>query len=110
MIELFSINLKPGTRDQFHLLFSTQSFPLQIKWKISVIAFGPSLHDESSYYVIRSFASLADRQKKEDDFYESDDWKNGPRTAMLACIENYATVVISEEMLGSWLATIKQPE
>jgi hypothetical protein len=110
MIEIFSINLKPGTRDQFHLLFSTQSFPLLKKWKIHVIAFGPSLHDEDSYYVIRAFESLEDRQKKEDDFYGSDDWQKGPRTAMLACIENYATVVISEEMLGNWLVNIKKSE
>jgi hypothetical protein len=107
MIEVFSINLKPETRDQFHLLFSKQSFPLQKKWMIHVVAFGPSLHDESSYYVIRTFSSLEDRQKKEDDFYGSDDWQKGPRTAMLSCIENYTTVVISEEMLGSWFANIK---
>ena len=79
MIEILSLNLKPGTRDKFHQLLVTESFPLQKKCKIKIVANGPSLHDENSYYVIRSFESLEDRQKKEDDFYSSDDWQKGDR-------------------------------
>ncbi len=80
MIEILTLNLKPGTRDKFHQLYQTESLPLQKKWNIELIAFGPSLHDENSYYVFRSFKSLEDRQKSLDDFYSSDDWQKGPRT------------------------------
>jgi hypothetical protein len=72
MIEIFTINLKPGTRDKFHQLYMSESLPLQKKWKIKVVAYGPSLHDEDSYYVIRSFKNLEDRQQTEDAFYGSD--------------------------------------
>ena len=102
MIEIFSINLKPGTREKFHQLYITESLPLQKKWKINVVAHGPSLHDEDSYYVIRSFKSLEDRQQTEDAFYSSDDWQKGPRTAILGLIENYSTIVISAETLKGW--------
>ena len=102
MIEIFSLNLKPGTRDKFHQLYLTESLPLQKKWKIKVVAHGPSLHDENSYYAIRSFKSLEDRQQTEDAFYSSDDWRKGPRTAMLELIENYATIVISAETFKEW--------
>ncbi|MEP6950296.1 MAG: NIPSNAP family protein [Ginsengibacter sp.] len=102
MIEIFTINLKPGTRDAFHQLYITKSLPLQKKWNIRVVAHGPSLHDENSYYAIRAFKSLEDRQKTEDDFYNSDDWQKGPRTAMLDLIENYTTIVISEETFKGW--------
>lgn len=108
MIEIFTINLKEGTRDKFHQLYLAESLPLQKKWKIEVVAHGPSLHDENSYYVIRSFESLEERQKTEDAFYGSDDWQKGPRTAILALIENYITIVISEEMLKGWSAIIKK--
>ena len=108
MIEIFAINLRPGTRDKFHQLYLTQSLPLQKKWKIEVVAHGPSLHDENSYYAIRSFKSLEDRQKTEDAFYISDDWQKGPRTAMLAMIENYVAIVVSEESLEEWLKIIKK--
>jgi NIPSNAP len=106
MIEIFTLNLKYGTRDTFHQLFVTKSLPLQKKWKINVVAHGPSLHDENSYYVIRAFKSLEDRQESEDAFYGSDDWQKGPRTAMLALIENYATIVISAETFTGWQVSL----
>ena len=102
MIEILTLNLKPGIRDKFHQLYLAESLPLQKKWKIEVVAYGPSRHDENSYYVIRSFKSLEDRQKTEDAFYNSDDWRKGPRTAMLDLIENYATIVISAETFKEW--------
>ena len=43
---------------------------------------------------MRSFASVDDRQRTEDAFYGSADWRQGPREAILACIENYTTVVV----------------
>lgn len=106
MIEILTLNLKPGTRDKFHQLLVSESFPLQKKWKIKVVAHGPSLHDENSYYIIRSFKSLEDRQKKEDAFYGSDDWQKGPRTAILAVIDNSATIAISAETFTGWSARL----
>ena len=103
MIEILSLNLKPGTRDKFHQLLVTESFPLQKKWKIKIVANGPSPHDENSYYAIRYFKSLEDRQETEDAFYNSDDWQKGPRTAMLDMIENYATIVVSPETFKEWI-------
>ena len=58
-----------------------------------MIAHSPSLHDENSYYVIRRFDSLAQREQMEDAYYASDDWRKGPREAMLALIENYTDIV-----------------
>jgi NIPSNAP len=103
MIEILTLNLKAGARDEFHQLYIRESLPIQKKWNIEVLAYGPSLHDENSYYVFRSFKSLEDRQESEDAFYNSDDWQKGPRTAILALIENIATVVISQEILTSIL-------
>ena len=108
MIEILILNLKPGIRDKFHQLYTTLSLPLLKKWKIEVVAHGPSQHDENTYYVIRAFKSLEDRQKTEDAFYSSDDWQKGPRTAILAMIENYVAIVVSEESLEEWLNIIKK--
>jgi len=94
LIEIRTLNLKPGRRDEFHRLFTQVSLPLLKHWKLDVVAHGPSLHDENTYYVIRSFDSLAQREQSEDDFYGSDDWKKGPREAMLALIETYTDVVL----------------
>ena len=108
MIEILILNLKAGTRVAFHQLYITASLPLQKKWNIEVLAHGHSLHDENNYYVIRSFKSLEDRQETEDAFYSSDDWQKGTRTAILAMIENYVAIVVSEESLEKWLNVIKK--
>jgi hypothetical protein len=95
MIEIRSYNLKPGTRDRFHERFIKESLPLLKQAKVDVVAYGPSLHDRDSYYLMRGYASLDDRQQSEDAFYGSDAWKRGPREAVLADIESYTTVVIA---------------
>jgi len=64
------------------------------RWKVDVVAYGPSLHDENSYYLIRRFDSLAHRDQSEDSFYGSDEWRQGPREAIIACIENYTEFVL----------------
>ena len=97
MIEILILDIKAGKRDQFHKLYERESLPLLKKWNIHVVAHGPSLHDTNSYYVIRSFKSLQDRQELEDAFYNSDDWKNGPRMAILGLINHLAYAVISGE-------------
>ena len=97
--EILTITLKLGTRERFHHLYITESLPIQKKWKIDVMAHGPSLHDENIYYVFRSFENLKDMQEKEDTFYGSDDWQKGPRTAMLSLIEHISTAVISTEFV-----------
>ena len=102
MIEILTLNLRPGTRNEFHQLYLTESLPLQQKWKINVVAHGASLHNENSYYVVLHFKSLEDLQKAEDAFYSSEDWQKGPRTAILALIENLATIVIPEETFKEW--------
>ena len=59
-----------------------------------MVAHGPSLHDENTYYVIRRFESLSQREQMEDAYYASDDWRHGPREAMLASIESYVDLVL----------------
>ncbi len=94
VVEVRSYNLKPGTREHFHQLFLRDALPMLQRWKVDVVAYGPSLHDESSYYLMRAFPSVEDRQRSEDAFYGSDEWKQGPREAILAAIDSYTTIVI----------------
>ena len=94
IVEIFCINLKPGTGAAFRKLYIERSLPLQKQWKVDLLAHGPSLHDEDVYWVVRQYKDLADRQQSQDAFYESDDWKLGSREEILAFIENYTAVVV----------------
>ena len=80
------------------------------RWKVDVVAYGPSRHDHDSWFLMRGYSSLEDRQKSEDAFYGSDEWKNGPREVTLADIESYTTVVLGlDERTVRWLRTPAKP-
>jgi hypothetical protein len=94
VLEIRSYNLKPGTRPEFQRLFLDEAFPLLQRWNVDVVAYGPSLHDRDSYFLMRRFDSLAQREESENDFYGSDEWKQGPRESIIALIENYTEIVL----------------
>jgi ketosteroid isomerase-like protein len=94
VVEIRSYNLKPGTRDRFQQLFLEEAYPMLRSVRMDVVGYGPSLHDENSWFLMRSFESIDKRQKAEDAFYGSAEWRNGPRDAILERIESYTTVII----------------
>jgi hypothetical protein len=101
-VEIRSYKLKPGVRDLFHQLVVREAMPMLQRWRVDVVAYGPSLHDSDSYYLMRAYSSPEERQQSQDAFYGSDEWKTGPRDAILASIESYITI-------GTWLddATVR---
>jgi hypothetical protein len=105
-VEIRSYNLKPGTRARFHQVATEQALPMLRRAKIDVVANGPSLHDDNSYFLIRAFSSVEEREKEEDTFYNSEEWKQGPRQAILDCIDSYTTVVIQVDDAG--LASLRK--
>ena len=94
LIEIRSYRLKPGTREEFHRLFLQEALPMLQRWNVDVVAYGPSLHDQDSYFLMRRFDSLVRREESEDAFYGSDEWKQGPRESIIALIENYTEIVL----------------
>jgi ketosteroid isomerase-like protein len=94
VLEIRSYTLKSGTREKFHELLVREALPLLQRWSVDVVAYGPSVHDQDSYFLMRAFASPEDRERIEDAFYGSAEWRNGPRSAVLAAIESYTTTVI----------------
>ena len=93
-VEIRSYNLKPGSRDELHRLMTEQSLPMLERWRVDVVDYGPSLHDADSYFLIRAYDSLEDRQQSQDRFYGSDEWRQGPREPILALIESFTSVVL----------------
>jgi hypothetical protein len=92
LLEIRSYNLKPGKLDDFHRLVTEQSVPMLRRWGVDLVAYGPSPHDPDSYFLMRAYADDADRQASQDAFYGSDEWRSGPRQAILDCIESDATI------------------
>jgi len=99
LVEIRSYNLKSGSRDEFHRLVSQVSFPLMKRWGVDVVAFGPSSHDDVSYYLIRTYESLEHRQSSQNAFYGSADWRQGPREAIVSLIDSDASIVLEMDTL-----------
>jgi hypothetical protein len=97
VFEILTLDIKPGRRDEFHNVYVAQSVPLLKKWNFNLVAYGASLHDANSYYVIRRFKNLEDREKSEDAFYSSNDWKSGPRDTIMGLVDHFAYAVVSVE-------------
>jgi hypothetical protein len=94
LVEIRSYNLKPGTREKFHRLVCELSLPMLKRWGVDVIAFGPSAHDEVSYYLIRAYDNMGHRQSSQDAFYGSAEWRDGPREAIVSLIDNHTSIVL----------------
>ena len=99
LVEIRSYNLKPRSRREFQRLVTEASLPLLKQWGVDVVAFGPSFHDEDSSYLIRTYESLEHRQSSQAAFYGSDDWRQGPREAIVSLIESDTSIVLEMDTL-----------
>jgi hypothetical protein len=93
VIEVRTYELVPGGGAAFDSLVRA-TLPLLAQFDIEVVGHGPSLHDPDVYVLIRAFRSLEDRQRKEDAFYGSEEWVNGPREQVLRLIKQFTTLVL----------------
>ena len=98
-MEIRSYRLKPGSGAAFHRLVVDESMPMLERWGVDVIAFGPSLDDADLYVLIRGYESVAELQRSQDAFYASDEWRSGPREAIVSLIESDISVVMRADSL-----------
>ncbi|HEY9484011.1 MAG TPA: NIPSNAP family protein [Micromonosporaceae bacterium] len=97
ILEIRTYRCSPGRRGEFLNVMRHRSIPLLATYGIQVVDFGPPLVDEQPWeeaYLMRAFASLAERDRQEETFYGGDDWRGGLRESVMSCIESYHTVVL----------------
>ena len=94
LIEVRSYKLKPGAAAAFHKAAIASAIPLLREWGTDVVAFGPSAHEPDTYFLIRAYTDLADLKARQDAFYGSDAWKNGPRESIVPLVVSYLNTVL----------------
>ena len=87
LVEIRAYRLKPGTRAAFHEAMATLALPMVRAFGMDVVTHGPVANDENGYFLVRSFASLAQLTAQQDEFYGSTPWREGPREALVSRIE-----------------------
>ena len=94
ILEIRTYQLLPGTRDEYDRLFREEAVPLLRQFEIDVVGAGPSMDGPNGYVLVRAFDDLADRERREERFYSSAEWRQGPREAVIARIEVYVDAVL----------------
>jgi uncharacterized protein YndB with AHSA1/START domain len=89
LVEVRSYRLKPGTLDAFDRVVREQAVPMLRDWQTDVVAHGATAGEADGYTLVRSYRDLADRQARQDAFYGSLGWREGPRAAVVGAIEAY---------------------
>lgn len=93
-VDFRAYQLKRGARTEFHREMSETVVPMLRRWNEDVVAYGPSPNDNESYYLIRAYRSLTERQRNQDAFYGSPEWRQGPRESIVGMIEASTSVVL----------------
>ena len=94
LVEIRAYRLIAGTRDDFHAAVTGRALPMVRAYGMDVVAHGPTPNDDNGYFLVRSFASLAELTAQEDEFYGSAAWRDGPREALVSRIETYVDVLL----------------
>ncbi|MEK8033530.1 NIPSNAP family protein [Ideonella sp. DXS29W] len=93
LIEIRAYRLHPGESAAFHALVSGTVMPM-LQGVMDVVAFGPSPHEPDGYVLVRAFDDLADLQARQDAFYGSEAWRQGPREGIVSRIASMLNTVL----------------
>src|SRR5215203_363564 len=99
VVEVRTYKLVPGTGGEFHRTVVQEVMPLLEGSGAKVVAYGPSLDDADVYFLLRAYVSVEDLQASQDEFYGSDEWRSGPREAIVSRIDSSISVVIPADQL-----------
>ena len=97
LLEIRTYRLKPGTRVPFERLMALRCLPLLQAWGMDVVHAGSCALDPDAYVLMRAFEGADHLNQSQDAFYGSEDWRGGPREEVLACIDQYLSVVLTLE-------------
>ena len=95
IVEIRTYRVVPGELDDFVAAMNGVR-PMLASYGIDVVAAGPSMtaDDGEHAYLIRAFPSLEERERLEETFYGSADWRDGPRASIMDRLQSYHTVVL----------------
>lgn len=93
VVEVRVYKLKPGMRTAFQAA-ADEVMEMLARHRISVVGHGPSAHDADSYYLIRAYPSLEEREQTLQGFYGSEEWAQRFNDRVTGMIESYNTAVL----------------
>jgi hypothetical protein len=101
VLDLRTYALKRGAGEEFARILVDDALPMLERFGIEVVAHGPSLEDADAYYLMRRFASAAQRNERLDAFYGSEEWRSRHRGRVLDLIDSFHVLLLSATPPGN---------
>src|SRR2546428_10404651 len=99
IVEVRSYRIKPGHREDFIQFFETRAVPALRTHGMKILGPLLDLENPNKFVWLRSFPSLAERDRMKNAFYEGELWKNELESIAMPMIESY-DVILCEPSLG----------
>jgi len=93
LIEVRTYRLKPDCAKRFVAAVG-EALPLVRASGMDVVAFGRSDHEQESFFLIRAYTSREQLVAQQDAFYGSAVWREGPRQALVDCLDTYLNTLL----------------
>src|SRR5215471_6433551 len=99
IVEVRSYRIKPGRRQEFIQFFEARAVPALRSHGMKVLGPLLDLENPNKFVWLRSFPSLAERDRMKDEFYGGDLWKNELEALAMPLLESY-DVILCETAAG----------
>jgi hypothetical protein len=94
LLEMRLFRVHPGTRDEFHRISHEGTVPLMRRFGIDVLAYGPAVNNDDTYYLLRAFATEDQRKEQARTLYASPEWENEFDAPVMGMIDDYRITVM----------------
>ena len=94
LLEVRTYRLKPGATASFDEAMHKLAVPMIRQAGMDVVAYGLSDHEEETYFLIRAYRNREALQVEQDSFYNTEEWKDGPRPLLVESIETYLNTLL----------------
>ena len=93
IVEVRSYRIKPGHRAEFIKLFEMRAVPALRAHGMKILGPLLDLENPNKFVWLRSFPSLAERDRMKNDFYEGELWKNELEAIAMPLLESYDVIL-----------------
>lgn len=94
LLEVRLFKVRAGTREQFDRVSREGTIPLMRRCGIEVISHGPTLNDETGYFLLRAFASEDQRRAQATALYGTAEWEERFEGPVMEMIDHYQIAVL----------------
>jgi hypothetical protein len=96
IVEMRTYKMKPGMRARFIEVFRAKSVPAHEKVGMKILGPFLSVEDPDTFFFMRGFPTLQDREPMKAQFYEGELWKSELENILMPMLENYEVTLVDD--------------